>query len=408
MIIFSLLKVKPYKDNNIVYIIMNQMDFVKLFEYNKGRDYVFYECGITHKNIENGLTSDDERLLITKGDMYKNANICYNVDNINSNEVLSTNNDIYNNNNFVIDLDNIWEWLGFSQKARAKNLLEKHFILNKDYIKTLLDTEQQKKGRGGHNKEVLLMNVKTFNLFCLKADTDVSNKIHEYYIKLERLFIKSLDDECILFTKNTQIEGEFIKSIDELIPLLTSQKCTLTRHLIKNYKENYHYIIDKTPYIKDPINVRGGHNYKNYMLTEYTFELLKNSYNLRNKYITNISENVKCINIGMCIENQTIGFIENSFQDVVDTKRQYIFDKYKVDLYFPEYKLVIECDENNHDDRNPNEEKIREEYILSLGNSMIRFNPNDSKFELSIVLREINKILFSKESIENIKLILLP
>jgi very-short-patch-repair endonuclease len=110
----------------------------------------------------------------------------------------------------------------------------------------------------------------------------------------------------------------------------------------------------------------------------------------------------------MCLENQTIGFIENSFQDVVDTKRQYIFDKYKVDLYFPEYKLVIECDENNHDDRNPNEEKIREEYILSLGNSMIRFNPNDSKFELSIVLREINKILFSKESIENIKLILLP
>jgi len=387
---------------------MNQMDFVKLFEYNKGRDYVFYECGITHKNIENGLTPDDERLLMTKGDMYKNANICYNVDNINSNEVLSTNNDIYNNNIFVIDLDNIWEWLGFSQKARAKNLLEKHFILNTDYIKTLFDTEQQKKGRGGHNKEVLLMNVKTFNLFCLKADTDVSNKIHEYYIKLERLFIKSLDDECVLFTKNTQIEGEFIKSMDDLIPLLTSQKSGLTRHLIKNYKENYHYIIDKTPYIKDPINARGGHNYKNYMLTEYTFELLKNSYNLRNKYITNISENVKCINIGMCIENQTIGFIENSFQGVIDTKRQYIFDKYKVDLYFPEYKLVIECDENNHDDRNQNEEKIREEYILSLGNSMIRFNPNDSKFELSIVLREINKILFSKESIENSKLILLP
>ena len=36
---------------------MNQMDFVKLFEYNKGRDYVFYECGITHKNIENGFVT---------------------------------------------------------------------------------------------------------------------------------------------------------------------------------------------------------------------------------------------------------------------------------------------------------------------------------------------------------------
>ena len=143
------------------------------------------------------------------------------------------------------------------------------------------------------------------------------------------------------------------------------------------------------------------------MLTEYTFELLKNSYNLRNKYITNISENVKCINIGMCIENQTIGFIENSFSEIFNTKRQFKFDKYKVDLFFPEYNLVIECDENNHDDRNQIEEKIREEFILSLGNTIIRFNPNDSKFDLSLVLREINKILFSKQNTE-VKLILLP
>jgi len=28
-------------------------------------------------------------------------------------------------NDYVIDLDNIWKWLGFSQKVRAKELLEK-------------------------------------------------------------------------------------------------------------------------------------------------------------------------------------------------------------------------------------------------------------------------------------------
>ena len=38
---------------------------------------------------------------------------------------------------------------------------------------------------------------------------------------------------------------------------------------------------------------------------------------------------------------------------------------------------------------------------------MIRFNPNDKKFELSIVLREINKILFSKND-NTSSLILLP
>ena len=34
-------------------------------------------------------------------------------------------------NDFVIDLDNIWKWLGFSQKIRAKELLEKNFTINK-------------------------------------------------------------------------------------------------------------------------------------------------------------------------------------------------------------------------------------------------------------------------------------
>lgn len=33
-------------------------------------------------------------------------------------------------NDYVIDLDNVWKWLGFSQKIRAKELLEKYFKVN--------------------------------------------------------------------------------------------------------------------------------------------------------------------------------------------------------------------------------------------------------------------------------------
>jgi very-short-patch-repair endonuclease len=99
----------------------------------------------------------------------------------------------------------------------------------------------------------------------------------------------------------------------------------------------------------------------------------------------------------MCVENQTIGFIENSFSEILNTKRQFKFDKYKVDLFFPEYNLVIECDENNHDDRDKEQEKIREDYIKSLGNKIIRYNPNIILFDLSNVLREINAVLFSRK-----------
>jgi very-short-patch-repair endonuclease len=98
----------------------------------------------------------------------------------------------------------------------------------------------------------------------------------------------------------------------------------------------------------------------------------------------------------MCIENQTIGFIENSYKNILKTQRQFIIGKYKVDLYFIDYNLVIECDEYNHEDRDIIKEKIREEYILSLGNKIIRYNPNETNFDLSNVLREINMFLFLK------------
>jgi len=61
----------------------------------------------------------------------------------------------------------------------------------------------------------------------------------------------------------------------------------------------------------------------------------------------------------MSLENQTIGFIENSFKDIIKTKRQKSFNNYKVDLYFEDYKLVVECDENDHLDREPIKEKER-------------------------------------------------
>ena len=46
---------------------------------------------------------------------------------------------------FVVDLDNIWQWLGFSQKIRSKELLEKNFTINKDYTFLLSQPGEQKK-----------------------------------------------------------------------------------------------------------------------------------------------------------------------------------------------------------------------------------------------------------------------
>ena len=76
----------------------------------------------------------------------------------------------YNKTDFVIDLDNIWGWLGFSTKQKAKQLLEKNFIIDINY-KTLLNhqVKQSDDTRGGHNKEKIMLNIETFKKYCMKA-----------------------------------------------------------------------------------------------------------------------------------------------------------------------------------------------------------------------------------------------
>ena len=97
---------------------------------------------------------------------------------------------------FVIDLDNVWNWLGFSQKIKAKRLLEKHFTINVDYIKSLSDGAQQSIHiKGGHNKETFMLTVKAFKTFCLKSDTKKADEVHDYFLKLEEILHEVVQEE---------------------------------------------------------------------------------------------------------------------------------------------------------------------------------------------------------------------
>ena len=96
---------------------------------------------------------------------------------------------------FVIDLDKIWEWLGFYQKYNAKSLLEKSFVIDADYKTFAPDASGAKKGRGGHNKEIILLTINAFKRFCLKAGTKKADQIHEYYIKLEETLHEVINEE---------------------------------------------------------------------------------------------------------------------------------------------------------------------------------------------------------------------
>lgn len=104
----------------------------------------------------------------------------------------------YNSDEFIIDLDNIWRWLDFGQKDKAKRTLEKNLVIDTDY-KILLcrSTEQKKEGRGGHNKETILLTLNAFKELCIVAGTEKAKQIRRYFIKLEELLHRTLEEECV-------------------------------------------------------------------------------------------------------------------------------------------------------------------------------------------------------------------
>lgn len=140
-------------------------------------------------------------------------------------------------NDFVIDLDNVWQWLGFSQKVNAKNLLEKQFDYDIDYKKSSLLLQQKRNNistKGGQNKEIFLLNVNTFKRFCLKAGTKKADEIHEYFVKLENIMFEIAHEECEeLKQQLQQLENTKNKETEEKLKeqkILEREKVLLTQY----------------------------------------------------------------------------------------------------------------------------------------------------------------------------------
>ena len=135
-----------------------------------------YQCRLLEK-LKERFTEKDQQMFLTSVYGYLNYN---------------------SRTDYVIDFDTVWEWCGFSQKISAKKVLEKNFIKDKDYKCLLYQSEEQRKikGRGGKNKEIIMLTINAFKLFCMKAGTKKAEEIHEYYVKLEETLHEVINEEC--------------------------------------------------------------------------------------------------------------------------------------------------------------------------------------------------------------------
>jgi|UniRef100_A0A6C0HTM2 phage anti-repressor protein len=160
---------------------------------------------------------------------------------------------------FIIDLDNIWQWLGFSTKQKARILLEKNFVIEKDY-KFLVNQQvnQDKEQHGGHNKQKFLLNIKTFKLLCIKAETKKANEIHEYFVKLEEILHETLEEESNELKQQLEINKKEKKELENKFSEIEEEnKLLQIRETIPII-----YIYNTTPLSKEPI-LKIGYTTKN-------------------------------------------------------------------------------------------------------------------------------------------------
>ena len=86
-----------------------------------------------------------------------------------------------------------------------------------------------------------------------------------------------------------------------------------------------------------------------------------------------------------------------------DMQRQYPVSrgKYRIDLYFPKYKLAIKCDEFGHSDRPEGYDETRQEYIKNeLNCRFIRYNPDSDNFSIFKVINKIINYIYNNKGVE--------
>jgi very-short-patch-repair endonuclease len=91
------------------------------------------------------------------------------------------------------------------------------------------------------------------------------------------------------------------------------------------------------------------------------------------------------------VESETISFIRKAFEGEA-TSLQHAFGRYRVDLYFKDYKLVVECDEENtHNSKEKRSYDLkRQKYIEDhFACTFVRYRPQSDKDALPKIINQI-------------------
>jgi phage anti-repressor protein len=124
------------------------------------------------ENLNSNFTDDEQRWYVANLYMYMNY---------------------HPTNDYPINLENVFKMIGFANKGNAMKTIKSNFVENEDYKTSFVPKE--KSSWGGSNSDLVMLNVDTFKSLCMLAKTEKGKEIRKYYVKLENIFNKIINDE---------------------------------------------------------------------------------------------------------------------------------------------------------------------------------------------------------------------
>ena len=144
-----------------------------------------------------------------------------------------------NPNDFIVNFDEVYKWIGYGTKSDAKKVLTREnngFKINKDF-RLIRRTPDKSNGRPVEN---IVLTINCFKKFCLKASTVQADKIYDYYIKMEEIITKYIENKHKENMENNnkllQLKDNEIENNKKLLELKDNE----TNHILelKDLKTN--------------------------------------------------------------------------------------------------------------------------------------------------------------------------
>jgi len=336
-------------------------------------------------------------------------------------------------NDFIINLDNVWKWLGFSTKTHSKRLLENKFIVGKDY-KILLSRKgeqdfmtnndedeivphpkkESKSLHGGHNREIIMMNIMTFKKYCLKAGTKKADEIHDYFIKLEETLQEIINDESNELRLQLEEKDTIITKKDSEIDKINNQKMKeIEAIIISNFPLNTECVylgrIDNLN-SKNESLIKFGHTnnlghrvldhrktYKNFIVIHAFKVINKVEIETAIKTHPRISKQLRQINVNGLNKTEMIAYDEESFtiDSLVSLIKKIIHDKTYNEKNFDrlvEENRVLKQENETLKEENAKIDKIIEEHKKETHDYLLEINELREKLDNKIkIIDSINK-----------------